>query len=79
MKNKFMIPVIITLVGWIIHGAWAASKLSEKVEVNERHISSIEVSLECIPTIKERLARIEEGQKYQIDLLREVRTEVRRK
>lgn len=79
MKNKFLIPIALTIIMSLIQVAWSASKVSEKVDRHEQLISSIEVTLQCIPAVKERLARIEEGQKYQTDILREVRAEVRKK
>lgn len=74
LDKKITIGIILALFFNAGSGIWYAAKLDATVSSQGARIQALEETSRQIP---ERLARLEEGQKYTIDIVKDIRSGIK--
>lgn len=82
MDRKVTLGLIFALLCNACGSVWWAARLDATVSQHEQKIVAISASVNQLAiaqsNVNENLARIQEGQKYQTEMLREVREQLRK-
>lgn len=83
LDRKVTLGLIVALLANACGSVWWAAKLDTTVSHHEQKIVTMAASVNQLSTqqnsVNENLARIQEGQKYQSEMLREVRDQLAKK